>query len=72
LTPPRPNVNPLSGYKYREELMKYLYDQLEITEDDLFGTDGNFYKDLINLHYYLIREEEINKIQKKKGFWTAE
>jgi hypothetical protein len=70
--PPKPDVIPLSGYKYREELMNYLYDQLEITDDDLFGTDGNFFKDLINLHYYLKREEEINKIQKKKGFWTAE
>ncbi len=71
-TPPRENVKPLSEYEFKDEFLQYLNDELDLSEDDLLGVDGTLYKQLANVHYYLKREEEVNRIQKMKGFWTAE
>jgi len=70
--PPRPNVKLLSEYEYRQELLEYLYSELDVTEDDLIGPEGTYYKQIVNLHYYLKYEEVVNQIHRQKGFWTAE
>jgi len=70
--PPRPNVKLLSEYEYRQELLEYLYSELGVTENDLLGPEGTYYKQIVNLHYYLKFEEIVNQIHRQKGFWTAE
>ena len=72
ILPPKPNANPLSEYEYREELNQYLERELGITEDDLLGPDGSYFKGIVNLHYYIELEELINEKHRQKGFWTAE
>jgi hypothetical protein len=72
LIPPKPNANPLSEHENREELNQYLSEELGITENDLLGPDGSYFKGIVNLHYFLKLEEVINQIQRQKGFWTAE
>ncbi|MFC1882832.1 hypothetical protein ACFL2S_15250 [Thermodesulfobacteriota bacterium] len=59
-----------SNYEYRDELDNYLYDTLGVTESDLLGPDGAFYKQLVNLHYYVQLEEIVNEIHRQKGFNT--
>jgi len=70
--PPRSNVKLLSTYEYRQELFEYLHNELGVTEYDLLGPDGTYFKQLVNLHYYLKLEEVVNQIHREKGFWTAE
>ncbi len=59
-----------SNYEYRYELDKYLFDELGVTESDLLGSDGSFYKQIVNLHYYVQLEEIVNQIHQQKGFNT--
>ena len=66
--PYRPNVKLLSEYEYRHELLEYLYVELGVTENDLLGPDGTYFKQIVNLHYYLKFEEVINQIHRQKGF----
>ena len=70
--PPKANAKLFSNYEYGEELSQYLDRELGITEDDLLGPDGTYFKQIANLHYYLKLEEIVNQIQRQKGFWTAE
>jgi hypothetical protein len=70
--PPKPNAKLLSEYEYREELNQYLSEELGVTENDLLGPDGSYFKSIVNLHYFLKLEEVINQIHRQKGFWTAE
>ena len=72
LLPPKPNAKLLSEYEYRKELNQYLSEELGVTENDLLGPDGPYFKQIVNLHYYLKFEEVINQIHRQKGFWTAE
>jgi hypothetical protein len=44
-----------STYVFRRELDQYLYDELNISSNDLYGMDGNFYKRIANLHFYAIK-----------------
>jgi len=71
-SPPRENVTLLSEYKYREELYEYLYETLGVTEMDLLGYEGTYYKQFVNLHYFVQLEEIVNDIHRTNGFWTAE
>jgi len=72
ILPPKPNAKPLSEHEYRKELNQYLDQELGITENDLLGPDGSYFKGIVNLHYFLKLEEVINQIHRQKGFWTAE
>ena len=67
-----PKRNRLSVHPYKTELLSYLYDELNITMDDLLGLDGALFKQLVNLHHYLKLENIVNQIHRQKGFWTAE
>ena len=71
-SPPREYVTLLSEYKYREEFCEFLHKTLGVTEMDLLGPEGTYYKQLVNLYYYVQLEEIVNKIHRAKGFWTAE
>ena len=59
-----------STYEYRNELDQYLYDELRITSDDLYGQEGAYYKYLVNLHFYVKLEATITRIHQAKGFPT--
>jgi hypothetical protein len=59
-----------SNYEFRDDLDKYLFNDLGVTESDLLGPDGAFYKQLVNLHYYVQLEEIVTEIHRKKGFNT--
>jgi hypothetical protein len=62
--------NTYSNYEYRNELDNYLYYTLGVTESDLLGPDGAFYKQLVNLHYYVQLEGIVNQIYRQQGFNT--
>jgi hypothetical protein len=66
-----PKRNRLSMYPHKTELLSYLYDELNITMDDLLGPDGTLFKQLANLHHYLKLEDIVNDIHRENGFWTA-
>jgi hypothetical protein len=57
-----------STYEYRNELDQYLYEELKITSDDLYGSEGTYYKFLANLHFYVKLEELVTQIHQAKGF----
>jgi hypothetical protein len=59
-----------SNYEYRQDLDNYLYDELKITSDGLYGSDGAYYKYLANLHFYVKLEELVTQIHQAKGFIT--
>ena len=63
--------NCYSTYEYRQELDQYLYDELKITTEDLYGPKRTYKKFLTNLHYYVKLEEIITQIHKTKGFTTT-
>ncbi|MFH0925080.1 MAG: hypothetical protein V1872_05520 [bacterium] len=65
---PKKMNNHFTRYKYRRELEEYLDKTFHITYSDLLGKYGAFYKSLVNVHYYVILEQEINKIHREKGF----
>ena len=67
-SPPRENVTLLSEYKYREELYEYLHETLGVTKMDLFGPEGTYYKQLVNLYYFVQLEEIVNDIHQAKSF----
>jgi hypothetical protein len=57
-----------STYAYRNELDQYLYEELKITSDDLYGSEGTYYKFLANLHFYVKLEKLVTQIHQTKGF----
>ena len=62
----------ISTYRHKFELLEYLDRELAITMDDLLGPDGTLFKQLVNIHHYQNLQDIINRIHRKKGFWTAE
>jgi hypothetical protein len=59
-----------SSYEFRSELDQYLNEELKISPTDFYGIDGEFYKRIANLHFYVKLEERINEIHRSKGFNT--
>jgi hypothetical protein len=57
-----------SNYEFRKKLDEYICETLGVTEGNLLGSNGAYYKQLVNLHYYVQLEEIINQIHREKGF----
>ena len=57
-----------SDYRYRGDLDTYLFETLGVTDQDLLGHDGPYYKELVNTHYYVRLEEIVNQIHQEEGF----
>ena len=72
LNPDKNHKITYSNYEYRKELDEYLYQTLGVTENDLLGLEGSYYKQLVVLHYFVQLEEIVNRIHLDNGFWTAE
>ena len=49
-------------YVNRQELETYLKDELDITYEKLYGHNSNFYRELVNTHYYINLQDHLRKI----------
>ena len=59
-----------STYEYRQDFDEYLYRELKIDSNDLYGPERSHVKCLANLHFYAKLEEIITQIHLKKKFDT--
>jgi len=57
-----------TNYEFQKDLILYLQQDLGVTYQDLMGTEGSYYKMLVNTHYFVKLEERVNRIHKQKGF----
>jgi hypothetical protein len=63
---------PWAQYPCRRQLEEYLEDTLGITYHDLTGVDGLFYRQLVNTHYFVTLQHEVNREHRRQGFFTAD
>jgi len=47
-------------------LLEMLNNDLKISENNLSGNDRNYYRGLVNIHYFLRLQEEVRKVHKAK------
>ncbi|MBT6340371.1 MAG: hypothetical protein HOJ48_13850 [Desulfobacula sp.] len=59
-----------SNYAFKTDLEAYLWNNFQLTHQDLMGNEGSYNKMLVNMHYYVQLEDIINQIHVKKGFDT--
>ena len=57
-------------YEFKNELKKYLRDNLGITYSDLLGSNGALLKQIVNLYYYMELEKIVNAKHEQRGFVT--
>jgi hypothetical protein len=57
-------------YKFRRQLEDYLCRELKLGIDDLYGREQALNRSLVNLHYFVVIEELINRKHKAQGFNT--
>ena len=55
-------------YEYKEDFDAYLLNTFGLKYYDFFGKGFAYNKMLVNMYYYVMLEEEINKIHQKFGF----
>jgi len=60
--------NLYSSYAHRETFDAFLAETFGITYENFLGTQGHFYKRLVNLHYFVQLEEIVDQEHQKKGF----
>lgn len=58
----------IRDYMFREQLEEYLYQELKMSLDDLMGEQKYLNRAIVNIHYFVLLEEEINDIHRKQGF----
>lgn len=58
----------IRNYMFRDQLEDYLYQELGMSIDDLLGKDRHLNRVLVNIHYFVLLEELINREHKKQGF----
>lgn len=63
---------PWTQYAFRRQLEDYLEDTLGITYHDLTGVNGLFYRQLVNTHYFVTLQHEVNREHRRQGFFTAD
>ena len=57
-------------YPFRRQLEEYLCRELKLGLDDLYGREQALNRSLVNLHYFVLIEEYINRKHKEQGFNT--
>lgn len=55
-------------YGFRQQLEDYLWSELKLTIDDLYGKKRLLNRALVNIHYFVLLEELINQKHKEQGF----
>ena len=63
--------NSFRTHPLRTEIEKYLDETLGVTYENILGSEGAYYKYLVNVHYFVELERRINEEQRKRGFFTA-
>ncbi len=58
----------IRDYMFRNQLEDYLYQELGLSIDDLLGEDRHLNRALVNIHYFVLLEELINRNHKEQGF----
>jgi len=58
----------IRDYTFRNQLENYLYEELGISIDDLLGENRHRNRALVNIHYFVLLEEWINRKHKEQGF----
>ena len=58
----------IRDYLFRSQLEDYLCRELKLSIDDLLGKDRHFNRSLVNIHYFVLLEELINRKHKEQGF----
>lgn len=57
-------------YPFRRQLEEYLSQELKLGLDDLYGKEQHINRSLVNLHYFVLIEDYINRKHKEQGFNT--
>ena len=60
--------NYFSTYLFRDDLEVYWDKVFGLNYYDFFGPEGYYNRQLVNLHYFVELEEQVNQIHQKKGF----
>jgi hypothetical protein len=58
----------IRDYMFREQLEEYLYQELKMSIDDLMGKQKYLNRAIVNIHYFVLLEKEINDMHRKQGF----
>ena len=58
----------IRDYMFRNQLEDYLYQELGLSIDDLLGKNRLLNRALVNIHYFVLLEEEINRKHREQGF----
>lgn len=56
------------SYEYKDDFDAFLLNTFGLKYYDFFGKGNAYNKMLVNMYYYVILEEEVNKMHKKFGF----
>jgi hypothetical protein len=67
-TPKRRVQYHIRDYPFRDQLEKYLFQDLKLSIDDLIGDNALFNRALANIHYFVLFEEWVNRKHKEQGF----
>ena len=62
--------NNIYEHPWKEQFRKFLRDELNIDYEAFLS--NTVLQQIVNIHYFVTLEREINKIQREKGFFTAE
>jgi len=58
----------IRNYMFRDQLENYLYQELGLSIDDLLGENRHLNRALVNIHYFVLLEELINRKHREQGF----
>ncbi len=58
----------IRDYMFRDQLEDYLCQELGLSIDDLLGKNRHLNRTLVNLHYFVLLEELINRKHREQGF----
>ena len=58
----------IRDYMFRNQLEDYLYRELGLSIGDLLGRNKHLNRALVNIHYFVLLEELINRKHKEQGF----
>jgi hypothetical protein len=49
----------IDTHPLKDEFLKYVKDELDITSNNLFGQERSHYRDLVNIHYFVNMQNEV-------------
>ena len=67
-TPKRLTKYHIQNYPFSDQLENFLYQDLGLSISDLTGENALFNRALVNIHYFVLFEEWVNRKHKEQGF----